>query len=317
MATYVSGAITVPGPAAISNDTELRAWVNQTRAALSGVGLVQTSDTGQIDPVTVTYPSGAVDIGYEIWRFSDAAQATDPVFIKLWYRKSGTSTANYYSYRFQIGQGSNGSGALTGTVSNSTYTLSYDNTGTTSGTAQTLAFFGDGTFWLADGAGFTSTGYGEGPRNCVVISRTRDADGNLDGRGVVRLILSRGSLTENHYLQFVRWASGIEQVYPETRYFCFRPGSPVAAYDVDSGGVDRLAYPVMYYDPGYGVRTLPHVFGFSSSVSPPVSPTAFDADPHGTGSRRWISWLKSPTAGPRAYTYADYSVRMALPWEED
>jgi hypothetical protein len=41
-------------------------------AQIAAMGLVQTSDTGQINWVTVARPALNTIAGYEIWRFNDA-----------------------------------------------------------------------------------------------------------------------------------------------------------------------------------------------------------------------------------------------------
>lgn len=100
-----------------TTDAGFRSWGLAISTALAAVGMTNTSDTGQINWTTVTRPVGAnSDAGYEIWRFSDTAQSTAPVFIKLYYG-SGGATANNPRIRVEVGTGSNGSGTLTGTGS--------------------------------------------------------------------------------------------------------------------------------------------------------------------------------------------------------
>lgn len=100
-----------------SSDANFRIWGSAFADKLGEAGLVQTADTGQIDWVTVTAP-GVINTfqGYEIWRFNDALQATAPVFIKFEYG-SATGSVNNPAVRFQLGSGSDGAGALTGSLS--------------------------------------------------------------------------------------------------------------------------------------------------------------------------------------------------------
>lgn len=55
--------------------------------------------------------SAANNFGFEIYRFNDAFQATAPVFIKIIY---GETSGGFPAITFQVGQGSNGFGELTG-----------------------------------------------------------------------------------------------------------------------------------------------------------------------------------------------------------
>lgn len=97
-----------------TSDSQFRDWGSELSTRLGSIGLTQTTDTGQIDWITVTRPGTNTDAGYEIWRFNDTLQATAPIFIKLYYGTGGT--ANGPRLRFQIGTGSDGAGALTGTT---------------------------------------------------------------------------------------------------------------------------------------------------------------------------------------------------------
>jgi hypothetical protein len=72
-------------PAFISDDATFRVWGSGLAAQIAAMGLVQTSDTGQINWATVTRPAIGALAGYEMWRFNDALQATKPVFIRLDY----------------------------------------------------------------------------------------------------------------------------------------------------------------------------------------------------------------------------------------
>jgi len=113
-----------------SNDAGFRAWGSELSSKLAAVGLVQTSDSGQINWASVSRAGVNSDAGYEVWRMDDTLQATAPVFIKLLYGTSGLSTTP--RLRVQVGTGSDGSGNLTGTRSNtitcSVSTISADTT---------------------------------------------------------------------------------------------------------------------------------------------------------------------------------------------
>src|SRR5512138_2499573 len=74
-----------------SDDGEFRSWGSDLSSRLAGVGLVQTSDTGQINWGSVSRPSEDNYGGYEVWRFDDALQGTAPVFIKIEYGTANMS----------------------------------------------------------------------------------------------------------------------------------------------------------------------------------------------------------------------------------
>lgn len=107
---------TTTTPLSNASTATFRVWGLENNVALTAVGLTQTADTGQINWTTVALPGTTnTQAGFEIWRFNDTLQGTAPLFIKLDYG-TGSSTA-VPLIGITIGQGSNGSGTLTGTLS--------------------------------------------------------------------------------------------------------------------------------------------------------------------------------------------------------
>jgi hypothetical protein len=105
-----------------TTDAEFRAWGSALSAAMQTCGLLQSTDTGQINWATVARTAGNNSVaGYEIYKFTDTLQATSPVFIKIEYG-TGNVHNNYDSPALWItvGQGSNGTGTLTGTLTTRT-----------------------------------------------------------------------------------------------------------------------------------------------------------------------------------------------------
>lgn len=102
-------------PASNASNAAFEAWITEMTTELTAVGLTQTADTGQINPATVVVPAANAVAGYQIWRFNDTLQATSPIFIKLEYGLG--STVAVPNMIITVGQGSNGSGTLTGTLS--------------------------------------------------------------------------------------------------------------------------------------------------------------------------------------------------------
>lgn len=73
-------------PAGTTDDATFREWGSGISASLAAVGLVKTSDSGQINWATAIKPTTASTFaGYEIWRFADSDQASFPVFIRVEY----------------------------------------------------------------------------------------------------------------------------------------------------------------------------------------------------------------------------------------
>lgn len=102
-------------PGSISGDAAFRSFGSGISTALAAIGLVQTSDTGQVNWTTVTRPvSNSTVAGYEIWRFNDALQGTYPLFLKVEYGSLTSITLG--QVWLTIGKGSNGSGTLTGII---------------------------------------------------------------------------------------------------------------------------------------------------------------------------------------------------------
>jgi hypothetical protein len=97
-----------------TSDAEFRAWGLELHNALVAAGLVNTSDTGQIDFATVVRAAGNTAAGYKIYRFNDALQATAPIFLKLEFGSSSSNTAP--NMWLTVGTGTNGAGTINGTV---------------------------------------------------------------------------------------------------------------------------------------------------------------------------------------------------------
>ena len=105
--------VTYTMPVSQATDADFRAWGYALSAGLASAGLIQTSDTGQINWTTVTRAAAYNSAGYEVWRMNDAMQATKPVFFKLEYG-SGPCTCVPHMW-LTVGGGSNGSGTITDT----------------------------------------------------------------------------------------------------------------------------------------------------------------------------------------------------------
>jgi hypothetical protein len=103
-------------PISNASSTTFQAWYNEMITALfTTLGVVQTADTGQITSTAALPGTTQTSAGYVIGRFNDTAQATSPVFFKIEFG-TGASLTVPMAW-ITVGQGSNGSGTLTGTLS--------------------------------------------------------------------------------------------------------------------------------------------------------------------------------------------------------
>jgi hypothetical protein len=176
-----------------STDAHFRAWVTFIHESMVAGGWVNTSDTGQLDIPTASKPvSSNEQVGYKIYRMSDALQATKPIYVKFAF---GSNSANIPAVWQTIGSGSNGSGSITGTIfsasqpggrigsgggldfGSSAVTRAFDsNTAedTTSIAGVGSNYCGFSMLYTASGVGFT-----------FAIERGRNEDGSLDGDRIV------------------------------------------------------------------------------------------------------------------------------------
>lgn len=202
MATYDDNSISHD----VTTDAGFRAWAQKVHDALAAVGLVQTSDTGQINLTTVTAPALGAFAGYEIWRFNDAEQASHPIYMKVEYGKAGATTQP--ALRWTVGTGSNGSGTLTNP---NTASPSAMNGGTPSGNGLIHACLANGSFNL-EVYPTTATG----TTILVVVERLRDPITNAyNAQGDV--FFSGNSSNGPHHSSFL-WRSGV-----------WSSGTPIAA----------------------------------------------------------------------------------------
>lgn len=161
-------------------DAGFRAWGADLSQSFVDVGLVKTTDTGQIDWTTATRVAGGSYAGYEIWRFTDSS-----IFLKFEFGSAGSSISNP-QIRVTVGTGSNGSGTLTGTVSdarNANGTVSGGSGVSSPGTnRQSLMCYKDGFFGflLYNGALASNISY-----FFFAVARTTDVNGTPDSNGAV------------------------------------------------------------------------------------------------------------------------------------
>lgn len=179
MATFLA----TPSNFTNSSDANFRAWGSYLSARFAAVGLVNTSDTGQINWTTVTTPAGINTYqGYEIWRFADALQATAPVYFKIQYGEG--SAVDGAGIRIQFGTGSDGAGNLTGTLS-----TARDAEGNATAVACIVVGSGDTNRFAFAGGWLAASGLGL----CFSFERMKDATGADTAEGVMWSAHSTGN----------------------------------------------------------------------------------------------------------------------------
>jgi len=186
----------------ITDNTALRAFINNYKAGIEAVGLVATSDTGQVDTATVIKPTGSnVVAGFTMHRFDDALQTASgistPVFIKTEYGSSnGTSVVGLW---ITVGSETDGAGTLTGSQVGTRFRAAFQ-----SQAAQSWSFSGENNRLTV--AGGVSSGY---TNNFVLnVERLRDSTGAVSNSGISTLISYAGAASYKSTQQQVIPRSG-------------------------------------------------------------------------------------------------------------
>lgn len=152
----------------ITTDAGFRAWGQKIHDGLTAVGLVQTADVNQINLATVVTPSANNnDAGYEIWRFSDAPQSSDPIYLKLSYGRGGS--AGRQRLTLAAGVASDGFGNLT----NASAVFTTGAVASPSGNGRIYISFLDGALLVCSFAATNAAG------NVLLVERLRDMQGAL------------------------------------------------------------------------------------------------------------------------------------------
>jgi hypothetical protein len=243
MTTFVGSGYTVPVSSSGLSATNVTDMMNAIFAAWTGAGLVQTSDTGQFNPAAYPAWPGSTSTymaGYWIFRFNDAAQSTDPIFMKVEVGRSGTP-ASGVNFRITVGQGSNGSGTITGTTGQ----VQCDGGGNGTNPQQTVneyACHTAGYFLGVSRYGWTS---GAVAGQVFVCARTRNPSTYaLDGQGVN--LYYNSTLANPWYYRGLRivtlkWGVGVMNVGQNS--FCVIPGLPANTALLNG---DKQLYPHFY-----------------------------------------------------------------------
>ena len=154
-----------------TSDAGFVAWITEFSANLRAVGLIPTSDTGQIVLASALRPGLGGVAGYEIYRMNDTLQSTAPIFIKFEYGTcpNGSTQAAIW---ITAGTGSNGAGGITNIFDGRQ--LFSDNDSLYSFTAPYPSFWtcGEGYFAFGWKSGINSGG-GEGRAGALLADDRR------------------------------------------------------------------------------------------------------------------------------------------------
>jgi hypothetical protein len=161
-------------PIAHASDADFRGWGANLSAKLAAVGLVQTSDTGQINWSTVTRPAINVYAGYEIWRYPDSS-----IFMKWEFGTSNVSTGP--QVRVSVATGVNGAGTLTGNISDARTIMRNNASPVSAGTdRRSVMCLSSGFFGFS---GYLDAAATDTEQAFFAVARTTDANGNVTGDG--------------------------------------------------------------------------------------------------------------------------------------
>ncbi|KUG39247.1 hypothetical protein [Acinetobacter johnsonii] len=167
--------VVLPNDVSLSTNYKpnLVAQMQQLHDALIAVGLIQTTDTGQItDFSTIVVASGDWYHnklhGYRVYRMNDSLASTSPIFIKVLYRTRfmyQTHSPHFFTCGLIVGSGSDGAGNIisasdeiatigvgftanpsSGSVSDGSYIYK-------AGAFNSYAYADDGVVWIVMAAG--------------------------------------------------------------------------------------------------------------------------------------------------------------------
>lgn len=90
----------------------LKDVMNSVGTLMTNAGWALASDTGQVDISTVVYSStSGTTYGYKIWYLNDSQHSTYPIYLRLMWKMSATSTL---AIAYTIGHATDGAGNITG-----------------------------------------------------------------------------------------------------------------------------------------------------------------------------------------------------------
>lgn len=247
MTTYISPSLVIYNSSNSSWSSDPNAvpnWATSVEAALSGCGLVQTSDTGQTAGSAMTYTGTVGDWSqWQIWRFNDSRQGVDPVFLRLEFGRP--AQAGDWTLRVTVGQGTDGAGNLTGQTAGP-WIIGDLASNSSTGTATTQHYCCHTEGYLVVMLNIGHANMANYTHGMMALSRMKDTNGNFDGKGLI--CYRQSSTASENIMTSVRWdGAGFNGSRGGNTHFCIVPGTP-SDTGAANGGNKRL-YPHWYYDP--------------------------------------------------------------------
>jgi len=193
-------------------------WMKTTHDYLVSLGLVQTSDTGQLSLASVPTWVNTIsyDYGYTVYRWNDALQATYPIYLKIQWKNSASDVDGFTNV-ITVGAGSNGSGTITGLLVGPV-TLN-DTTATVNATAHaSYMCYANSALTVSLFGANTNAG------RFFSVDRMRDADGTANAHGVVLTTFARAGTTPTVAQSFFSVVGG-GTAAATTAVSCFVPYS--------------------------------------------------------------------------------------------
>ncbi len=262
-----------------ATDANFRLWGSTISAHFAAVGLVQGTDSGQINWATVVKPTAATtSAGYEIWKLNDSLFATYPIYIKVEYGTDNIATRP--ATWITIGTGTNGAGTITGPATTRLIMTSGQNA-VAKNTYVSRACFVNGFF----GCDFYRDIYNSGLSSSSVslvkfcISRTVDDSGTPTGDGYVFTYHTQGLTSAT--MQAVNVAKNI--VGAVTTAHTLIPGNFNSTLTDDTPGNYQAFKPYQLFPKMRPVFGLATTFGAETAVD-----TQYSAVLIGTTSRNYI-----------------------------
>lgn len=179
-----------------TDDASFRALHKSISDAILAVGLVRSSDTGQIDFGSVNRPSSSGDGGYEIFHFADDLHTTNPIFIKIIYGVGANQTQP--RIKIHVGTGTDGTGTITGAYFTEATWVSPTSGG--AGSALSYASSDGANLVLSLWPALTSNSFNAVRTSQLLVERSRDTDGAATADGLVIAYQSGSTAPQWHVM---------------------------------------------------------------------------------------------------------------------
>lgn len=222
----------------VATTANIIAWIDLVHDALTGVGCLQTSDTGQIVAGDVANPPPTTDVvlGCRVYELNDSLSATYPVYVKVSFRTAlvGSNAPKVGPMlMFEVGFSTDGAGGISGSsiVAPMTWQPMTNNPVVHGDIVPNSASKTDGFLHLVIGPTAVRYVYNGGfTTGLLFISRTTDPSGTLTGDGVFAQFLPAPAMSPTTYpeLQYsYLGVGGVAPLGPFSRS-CPSLGAPVA-----------------------------------------------------------------------------------------